>query len=132
MATTFDYKSALVKLIGKDQEFLLDSVKVNNEIFTKVSTWEGKLNIYRGSLSQEDNITSDVLSSVYAIVKTIREDATQNLININKELLGMAGYDMRYYKPANWQKSFETYSLNRLLETLGDYQRQLNFKKNRA
>ena len=131
MAKDFDYKTELVKIIGKDQEFVLGSVKVNNDTITRVSTWNNKLSIYNGSfMLGEDKQTSEVLSSIFVVVKALREDATQKILDINKELQRLAGYDVKYYKPENWHKSFDTYSINRLMETLGDYQNQLNRKKN--
>lgn len=131
MAKDFDYKTELVKIIGKDQEFVLGSVKVNNVTITRVSTWNKKLSIYNGSfMLGEDKQTSEVLSSIFVVVKALREDATQKILDINKELQRLAGYDVKYYKPENWRKSFDTYSINRLMETLGDYQNQLNRKKN--
>lgn len=130
MAKDFDYKTELVKIIGKDQEFILGSVKVNNDTITRVSTWNNKLSIYNGSfMLGEDKQTSEVLSSIFVVVKALREDATQKILDINKELQRLAGYDVKYYKPENWRKSFDTYSINRLMETLGDYQNQLNRKK---
>lgn len=131
MAKDFDYKKELVKIIGKDQEFILDPVKVNNDTITRVSTWNNKLSIYNGSfMLGEDKQTSEVLSSIFVVVKALREDATKKILDINKELQRLAGYDVKYYKPENWRKSFDTYSINRLMETLGDYQNQLNRKKN--
>lgn len=131
MAKDFDYKTELVKIIGKDQEFVLGSVKVNNDTITRVSTWNNKLSIYNGSfMLGEDKQTSEVLSSIFVVVKALREDATQKILDINKELQRLAGYDVKYYKPENWRKSFDTYSINRLMETLGDYQNHLNRKKN--
>lgn len=131
MAKDFDYKTELVKIIGRDQEFVLGSVKVNNDTITRVSTWNNKLSIYNGSfMLGEDKQTSEVLSSIFVVVKALREDATQKILDINKELQRLAGYDVKYYKPENWRKSFDTYSINRLKETLGDYQNQLNRKKN--
>lgn len=133
MAKDFDYKTALVKLIGKNQEYILggDGIKVNNNVVTRVSTWDSKLEFYSCSYKfREEEVSSEVICSVYIIVKAIREGVTQKILDINKELLRIAGYDVRYYKPENWRKSFNTYSINRLLETLGDYQDQLNFKKN--
>lgn len=131
MAKDFDYKKELVKIIGKDQEFILGSVKVNNDTITRVSTWNNKLSIYNGSfMLGEDKQTSEVLSSIFVVVKALREDATKKILDINKELQRLAGYDVKYYKPENWRKSFDTYSINRLMETLGDYQNQLNRKKN--
>nr|DAL41964.1 MAG TPA_asm: hypothetical protein [Caudoviricetes sp.] len=131
MAKDFDYKTELVKIIGRDQEFVLGSVKVNNDTITRVSTWNNKLSIYNGSfMLGEDKQTSEVLSSIFVVVKALREDATQKILDINKELQRLAGYDVKYYKPENWRKSFDTYSINRLMETLGDYQNQLNRKKN--
>lgn len=131
MAKDFDYKTELVKIIGRDQEFVLGSVKVNNDTITRVSTWNNKLSIYNGSfMLGEDKQTSEVLSSIFLFVKALREDATQKILDINKELQRLAGYDVKYYKPENWRKSFDTYSINRLMETLGDYQNQLNRKKN--
>lgn len=131
MAKDFDYKTELVKIIGRDQEFVLGSVKVNNDTITRVSTWNNKLSIYNGAfMLGEDKQTSEVLSSIFVVVKALREDATKKILDINKELQRLAGYDVKYYKPENWRKSFDTYSINRLLETLGDYQNQLNFKKN--
>lgn len=130
MAKDFDYKTELVKIIGRDQEFVLGSVKVNNDTITRVSTWNNKLSIYNGSfMLGEDKQTSEVLSSIFVVVKALREDATQKILDINKELQRLAGYDVKYYKPENWRKSFDTYSINRLMETLGDYQNQLNRKK---
>lgn len=127
MAKDFDYKTELVKIIGRDQEFVLGSVKVNNDTITRVSTWNNKLSIYNGSfMLGEDKQTSEVLSSIFVVVKALREDATQKILDINKELQRLAGYDVKYYKPENWRKSFDTYSINRLMETLGDYQNQLN------
>lgn len=131
MAKDFDYKTELVKIIGREQEFVLGSVKVNNDTITRVSTWNNKLSIYNGSfMLGEDKQTSEVLSSIFVVVKALREDATQKILDINKELQRLAGYDVKYYKPENWRKSFDTYSINRLMETLGDYQNQLNRKKN--
>lgn len=133
MAKDFDYKTALVKLIGKNQEYILggDGIKVNNNVVTRVTTWDSKLELYSGSYKfREEEVSSEVICSVYIIVKAIREGVTQKILDINKELLRIAGYDVRYYKPENWRKSFNTYSINGLLETLGDYQNQLNFKKN--
>lgn len=131
MAKDFDYKTELVKIIGRDQEFVLGSVKVNNDTITRVSTWNDKLSLYNGSfMLGEDKQTSEVLSSIFLFVKALREDATQKILDINKELQRLAGYDVKYYKPENWRKSFDTYSINRLMETLEDYQNQLNFKKN--
>lgn len=131
MAKDFDYKTELVKIIGRDQEFVLGSVNVNNDTITRVSTWNNKLSIYNGSfMLGEDKQTSEVLSSIFLFVKALREDATQKILDINKELQRLAGYDVKYYKPENWRKSFDTYSINRLMETLGDYQNQLNRKKN--
>lgn len=131
MAKDFDYKTELVKIIGRDQEFVLGSVKVNNDTITRVSTWNNKLSLYNGSfMLGEDKQTSEVLSSIFVVVKALREDATQKVLDINKELQRLAGYDVKYYKPENWRKSFDTYSINRLMETLGDYQNQLNRKKN--
>lgn len=131
MEKNFDYKTELVKIIGKDQEFILGSVKVNNDTITRVSTWNNKLSIYNGSfILGEDKQTSEVLSSIFVVVKALREDATKKILDINKELQRLAGYDVKYYKPGNWRKSFDTYSINRLMETLGDYQNQLNRKKN--
>lgn len=131
MAKDFDYKTELVKIIGKDQEFVLGSVKVNNDTITRVSTWSNKLSIYNGSfMLGKDKQTSEVLSSIFVVVKALREDATKKILDINKELQRLAGYDVKYYKPENWRKSFDTYSINRLMETLGDYQNQLNRKKN--
>lgn len=131
MEKDFDYKTELVKIIGRDQEFVLGSVKVNNDTITRVSTWNNKLSIYNGSfMLGEDKQTSEVLSSIFVVVKALREDATQKILDINKELQRLAGYDVKYYKPENWRKSFDTYSINRLMETLGDYQNQLNRKKN--
>lgn len=131
MAKDFDYKTELVKIIGRDQEFILGSVKVNNDTITRVSTWNNKLSIYNGSfMLGEDKQTSEVLSSIFVVVKALREDATKKILDINKELQRLAGYDVKYYKPENWRKSFDTYSINRLMETLGDYQNQLNRKKN--
>lgn len=131
MAKNFDYKTELVKIIGRDQEFVLGSVKVNNDTITRVSTWNNKLSIYNGSfMLGEDKQTSEVLSSIFVVVKALREDATKKILDINKELQRLAGYDVKYYKPENWRKSFDTYSINRLMETLGDYQNQLNRKKN--
>lgn len=131
MAKDFDYKTELVKIIGKDQEFVLGSVKVNNDTITRVSTWNNKLSIYNGAfMLGEDKQTSEVLSSIFVVVKALREDATKKILDINKELQRLAGYDVKYYKPENWRKSFDTYSINRLMETLGDYQNQLNRKKN--
>ena len=131
MAKDFDYKTELVKIIGRDQEFVLGSVKVNNDTITRVSTWNNKFSIYNGSfMLGEDKQTSEVLSSIFVVVKALREDATQKILDINKELQRLAGYDVKYYKPENWRKSFDTYSINRLMETLGDYQNQLNRKKN--
>lgn len=131
MAKDFDYKTELVKIIGRDQEFVLGSVKVNNDTITRVSTWNNKLSIYNGSfMLGEDKQTSEVLSSIFVVVKALREDATKKILDINKELQRLAGYDVKYYKPGNWRKSFDTYSINRLMETLGDYQNQLNRKKN--
>ena len=131
MAKDFDYKTELVKIIGRDQEFVLGSIKVNNDTITRVSTWNNKLSIYNGSfMLGEDKQTSEVLSSIFVVVKALREDATQKILDINKELQRLAGYDVKYYKPENWRKSFDTYSINRLMETLGDYQNQLNRKKN--
>lgn len=131
MAKDFDYKTELVKIIGKDQEFVLGSVKVNNDTITRVSTWNNKLSIYNGSfMLGDDKQTSEVLSSIFVVVKALREDATQKILDINKELQRLAGYDVKYYKPENWRKSFDTYSINRLMETLGDYQNHLNRKKN--
>lgn len=131
MAKDFDYKTELVKIIGRDQEFVLGSVKVNNDTITRVSTWNNKLSIYNGSfMLGEDKQTSEVLSSIFVVVKALREDATRKILDINKELQRLAGYDVKYYKPENWRKSFDTYSINRLMETLGDYQNQLNRKKN--
>lgn len=130
MAKDFDYKTELVKIIGRDQEFVLGSVKVNNDTITRVSTWNNKLSIYNGSfMLGEDKQTSEVLSSIFVVVKALREDATQKILDINKELQRLAGYDVKYYKPENWRKSFDTYSINRLMETLGDYQNQLNKEK---
>lgn len=130
MAKDFDYKTELVKIIGRDQEFVLGSVKVNNDTITRVSTWNNKLSIYNGAfMLGEDKQTSEVLSSIFVVVKALREDATQKILDINKELQRLAGYDVKYYKPENWRKSFDTYSINRLMETLGDYQNQLNRKK---
>lgn len=130
MAKDFDYKTELVKIIGRDQEFVLGSVKVNNDTITRVSTWNNKLSLYNGSfMLGEDKQTSEVLSSIFVVVKALREDATQKILDINKELQRLAGYDVKYYKPENWRKSFDTYSINRLMETLGDYQNQLNRKK---
>lgn len=131
MAKDFDYKTELVKIIGRDQEFVLGSVKVNNDTITRISTWNNKLSIYNGSfMLGEDKQTSEVLSSIFVVVKALREDATKKILDINKELQRLAGYDVKYYKPENWRKSFDTYSINRLMETLGDYQNQLNRKKN--
>lgn len=131
MAKDFDYKTELVKIIGRNQEFVLGSVKVNNDTITRVSTWNNKLSIYNGSfMLGEDKQTSEVLSSIFVVVKALREDATKKILDINKELQRLAGYDVKYYKPENWRKSFDTYSINRLMETLGDYQNQLNRKKN--
>lgn len=131
MAKDFDYKTELVKIIGKDQEFVLGSVKVNNDTITRVSTWNNKLSIYNGAfMLGEDKQTSEVLSSIFVVVKALREDATKKILDINKELQRLAGYDVKYYKPENWRKSFDTYSINQLMETLGDYQNQLNRKKN--
>lgn len=131
MEKNFDYKTELVKIIGRDQEFILGSVKVNNDTITRVSTWNNKLSIYNGSfMLGEDKQTSEVLSSIFVVVKALREDATKKILDINKELQRLAGYDVKYYKPENWRKSFDTYSINRLMETLGDYQNQLNRKKN--
>lgn len=131
MAKDFDYKTELVKIIGRDQEFVLGSVKVNNDTITRVSTWNNKLSIYNGSfMLGEDKQTSEVLSSIFVVVKALREDATKKILDINKELQRLAGYNVKYYKPENWRKSFDTYSINRLMETLGDYQNQLNRKKN--
>lgn len=131
MAKDFDYKTELVKIIGRDQEFVLGSVKVNNDTITRVSTWNNKLSIYNGSfMLGEDKQTSEVLSSIFVVVKALREDATKKILDINKELQRLAGYDVKYYKPENWRKSFDTYFINRLMETLGDYQNQLNRKKN--
>ena len=125
------YRTAIVKIIGRDQEFILGSVKVNNDTITRVSTWNNKLSIYNGSfMLGEDKQTSEVLSSIFVVVKALREDATKKILDINKELQRLAGYDVKYYKPENWRKSFDTYSINRLMETLGDYQNQLNRKKN--
>lgn len=134
MAKDFDYKTALVKLIGKNQEYILggDGIKVNNNVVTRVTTWDSKLEFYSGSYKfrEEEISSSEVICSVYIIVNAIREGVTQKILDINKELQRIAGYDVRYYKPENWRKSFDTYSINRLMETLGDYQNQLNFKKN--
>lgn len=131
MAKDFDYKTELVKIIGRDQEFVLGSVKVNNDTITRISTWNNKLSIYNGSfMLGEDKQTSEVLSSIFVVVKALREDATKKILDINKKLQRLAGYDVKYYKPENWRKSFDTYSINRLMETLGDYQNQLNRKKN--
>lgn len=131
MAKDFDYKTELVKIIGRDQVFVLGSVKVNNDTITRVSTWNNKLSIYNGSfMLGEDKQTSEVLSSIFVVVKALREDATKKILDINKELQRLAGYDVKYYKPENWRKSFDTYSINRLMETLGDYQNHLNRKKN--
>lgn len=134
MAKDFDYKTALVKLIGKNQEYILggDGIKVNNNVVTRVTTWDSKLEFYSGSYKfrEEEISSSEVVYSVYIIVNAIREGVTQKILDINKELQRIAGYDVRYYKPENWRKSFDTYTINRLLETLGDYQNQLNFKKN--
>lgn len=131
MAKDFDYKKELVKIIGKDQEFILGPVKVNNDTITRVSTWNNKLSIYNGSfMLGEDKQTNEVLSSIFVVVKALREDATKKILDINKELQRLAGYDVKNYKPENWRKSFDTYYINRLMETLGDYQNQLNRKKN--
>lgn len=134
MAKDFDYKTALVKLIGKNQEYILggDGIKVNNNVVTRVTTLDSKLEFYSGSYKfrEEEISSSEVVYSVYIIVNAIREGVTQKILDINKELQRIAGYDVRYYKPENWRKSFDTYTINRLLETLGDYQNQLNFKKN--
>ena len=131
MAKDIDYKTALVELIGKDQEFVLGSVKVNNGTITRVSTWNNKLSFYNGSfVIGEEELTSEVLLSVYIVVKSLREETTQKILDINKELQRLAGYDVRYYKSENWRKSFDSYAINRLMETLGDYQNQLNRKSN--
>lgn len=104
---------------------------VNNDTITRVSTWNNKLSLYIGSfMLGEDKQTSEVLSSIFVVVKALREDATHKILDINKELQRLDGYDVKYYKPENWRKSFDTYSINRLMETLGDYQNQLNRKKN--
>lgn len=133
MAKEFDYKTALVKLVGKDQEFVFGAehpIKVNNDVITRISTWNGGLDIYNGSLLYgEDKQESEMLSSIFCIVKQKREEATKELLDINKELQRIAGYDVNYYKPENWRKSFNTYSLNRLYETLEDYRKQLKFKQ---
>ena len=133
MAKDIDYKAALVSLIGKDQEYILggDGIKVNDNVVTRVTTWDSKLEFYTGSFKfREDEISSEVIYSVYVVVRAIREGVTIKILDINKELQRLAGYDVRYYKPENWRKSFDTYSINRLMETLGDYQNQLNLKKN--
>lgn len=127
MVTKIDYKTALVKLIGKEQEFVIGSLKINNKTITSVSTWNEKLTIKNGSFTfGEEKQTSEVLYSIYVVVKALREEAIQKILKINKELMRLAGYNVRYYKPENWRNSFETYSINRLIETLGDYQSMLD------
>ena len=133
MAKDIDYKTALVSLIGKDQEYILggDGIKVNDNVVTRVTTWDNKLEFYTGSFKfREDEISSEVIYSVYVVVRAIRVGVTIKILDINKELQRLAGYDVRYYKPENWRKSFDTYSINRLLETLGGYQNQLIRKAN--
>ena len=133
MAKDIDYKTALVSLIGKDQEYILggDGIKVNDNVVTRVTTWDNKLEFYTGSFKfREDEISSEVIYSVYVVVRAIREGVTIKILDINKELQRLAGYDVRYYKSENCRKSFDTYSINRLMETLVDYQNQLSLKKN--
>ena len=68
MAKNFDYKTELVKIIGRDQEFVLGSVKVNNDTITRVSTWNNKLSIYNGSfMLGEDKQTSD---KIFLLINT--------------------------------------------------------------
>lgn len=130
MAKEYDYRTALIKLVGTGTEFIFNPVKVNNDTITRVSTYEGKLEMFNGSYKYEqEQITSEMLSSVFCIIRTIRTQITEEILGINKELLSFGGYDTRYYKPENWRKSFDSYNINRLKETLEDYKLQLKRKK---
>lgn len=43
MAKEYDYRANIIKLVGKDIEFVFNPVKVNNDAITRVTTYEGIL-----------------------------------------------------------------------------------------
>ena len=96
----------------------------------RVTTYDGVLALYNDSYKYaSEQISSEILSSVFCVVLSIRTETTERLLEINKELLALGGYDTKYYKPENWRKSFSTYNINRLKETLSDYELQLERRK---
>lgn len=129
MAKEYDCRANIIKLVGKDVEFVFNPVKVNNDTITRVTTYEGNLVMYgNGFKYDNEQITTEMLESVFCVILTIRTEITERLLEANKKLLELGGYDTKYYKAEEWRKSFSTYNINRLKETLGDYESQLKRK----
>jgi hypothetical protein len=133
MEKEYDFEQAVVKLVGKDQQFVFgakEPIKVNNDTITRITTWNNKIDAYNGSLKlDEDKLTNDLLSAIFCVVLTIRTKATEELHKTNKELLSLSGYNVKYYSVKGWEKSFASYSLNRLLEVLESYKDTLKRKQ---
>lgn len=130
MEKEYDYRTALVKLVGDGTGFVMNPIKVNNDTITRITTHDGTLELYNGSLKYEtESVSEDMLMAAFCVILAIRTEITEQILEINKELLALGGYDTRYYKPKNWRKSFATYNINRLKETLEDYKLQLKRRK---
>lgn len=129
MAKEYDYRANIIKLVGKDVEFVFNPVKVNNDTITRVTTYDGNLVMYENGFKYDnEQVTKEMLESVFCVILTIRTEITERLLEVNKKLLELGGYDTKYYKAEEWRKSFCTYNINHLKETLDDYELQLKRK----
>lgn len=130
MAKEYDYRANIIKLVGKDVEFVFNPVKVNNDTITRIATYDGNLVMYENGLKYDnEQVTIEMLESVFCVILTIRTEITERLLEVNKKLLELGGYDTKYYKADEWRKSIGTYNINHLKETLDDYELQLKRKK---
>lgn len=130
MAKEYDYRANIIKLVGKDVEFVFNPIKVNNDTITRIATYDGNLVMYENGFKYDNEQgTIEMLESVFCVILTIRTEITERLLEVNKKLLELGGYDTKYYKADEWRKSFGTYNINHLKETLDDYELQLKRKK---
>lgn len=129
MSKEYDYNKNICKMVGTDQEYTFDEPVVEEGVgiaISKVSTWGGKVHLHCGQTQYELEDLPHIMSiTVFATIISVITKALENLVEMNKELLSLAGYDTKYYKGENWKKSFATYSINRLKETETQYKQQL-------
>lgn len=125
-----NYNKHIVKIVGVGEEYTFandKSVYVGDFKITKiVAEGEYAAELYNGDHHYDASVVGvDVLCEVFTTLRDIKENLLEEILETQRTLLGLEGYQIKYYNKEAWRTSFATESLHRLENDSKAYKEQV-------